>query len=699
MSAATGERAAGVARESRLRAKAYSLLRGQTNDAPWVRPALLGLLGATALLYIVGLSASGWGNGFYAAAVQAGTKSWKAFLFGSFDSSNFITVDKPPASLWVMEISARLFGVSSWSILVPQALEGVAAVGLLYLTVRRRFGAAAGLLAGAVFALTPVAVLMFRFNNPDALLTLLLVAAAYALTRSLERGSTRWLLLAASLVGFGFLAKMLQTLLVVPGFAFVYLLAAPTPLRRRLVQLLGAGVAVVVSAGWWVAIVALWPASSRPYIGGSQDNSILNLIFGYNGFGRLTGNETGSVIGGGVGGGAGSWGPTGITRLFGAQMGTQVSWLLPAALLFIVALLWSRRYAARTDGKRAAVLVWGSWLVVTGLVLSYAQGIIHPYYTVVLGPAIGALVGIGATWCWRHRDVVEARLVGAVALAGTAIWAFVLLGRTPAWLPWLRPLVLAAGLAVAVAVVVLPHVLPRVPVVRFALPVAALVAALAVPAAYSLQTASSAHTGAIPSAGPAGASFGFGGRGGRGGFGGRAGFGGGGFGRGAAPGGAPPAGFGAPNGGTPPPGATGGPPATPGGAPPTGGFGRGGGLGGLLEAATPSSALVKALQANAGNYTWIAAAVGANNAAGVQLATGDPIMAIGGFNGTDPSPTLAEFKSYVAAGKIHYFISGGNGGGGGGRSASASAINAWVTQAFSAKTIGGMTVYDLTAKS
>ncbi|MCW2978193.1 MAG: glycosyl transferase, family 39, partial [Actinomycetia bacterium] len=156
MSAATGERAAGVARESRLRAKAYSLLRGQTNDAPWVRPALLGLLGATALLYIVGLSASGWGNGFYAAAVQAGTKSWKAFLFGSFDSSNFITVDKPPASLWVMEISARLFGVSSWSILVPQALEGVAAVGLLYLTVRRRFGAAAGLLAGAVFALTPV---------------------------------------------------------------------------------------------------------------------------------------------------------------------------------------------------------------------------------------------------------------------------------------------------------------------------------------------------------------------------------------------------------------------------------------------------------------------------------------------------------------------------------------------------------------
>jgi 4-amino-4-deoxy-L-arabinose transferase-like glycosyltransferase len=671
MSAVTGEPLAGVAAESRLRAKAYSLLRGRTDDPAWVRPAVLGLLGATALLYIVGLSASGWGNGFYSAAVQAAATSWKAFFFGSFDSSNFITVDKPPASLWVMGIAARLFGMSSWSILVPQALEGVASVGLLYLTVRRRFGAAAGLLAGAVLALTPVAVLMFRFNNPDALLTLLLVGAAYALTRSLERGSARWLMLAATLVGFGFLTKMLQALLVVPGFALVYLLAAPTPLRRRIVHLLAAGVALVVSAGWWVAIVALWPASSRPYIGGSQDNSILNLIFGYNGFGRITGNETGSVIGGGTGGRAGDWGPTGITRLFGAEMGTQVSWLLPAALLFIVALLWSRRGTGRTDGKRAAVLVWGTWLVVTGLVLSYAQGIIHPYYTVVLGPALGALVGMGATWSWRHRGAFVARLVGAVALAVTAVWSYVLLGRTPAWLPWLRPLVLAVGLAVALCLVLLPRVRP----LRIVMPVAAVVAALAVPAAYSLQTASTAHTGAIPSAGPAGASSGFGGRrgfrgGGRGGgFPGRRG------------------GFGVPGGG---------PPAMPGGVRPTGGFGRGGALGGLLDSATPSSALVKVLQADADRYTWVAAAVGANNAAGVQLATGEPIMAIGGFNGTDPAPTLAQFKGYVAAGKIHYFISAG--GGGGGRSDSTSAISSWVQQNFTAKSIGGVTVYDLTAK-
>jgi 4-amino-4-deoxy-L-arabinose transferase-like glycosyltransferase len=526
---------------------------------------------------------------------------------------------------------------------------------------------------------------MFRFNNPDALLTLLLVGAAYALTRSLERGSTRWLLLVGTLVGFGFLTKMLQALVVLPGFALVYLLAAPTPLRRRIVQLLAAGVAVVLSAGWWVAIVTLWPASSRPYIGGSQDNSILNLIFGYNGFGRLTGNEAGSVGGGGAAGGAGNWGPTGITRLFGAEMGTQISWLLPAALLFIVALLWSRRRAGRTDGKRAAVLVWGTWLVVTGLVLSLAQGIIHPYYTVVLGPAIGALVGIGATWSWRHRDDVVARLAGAVALAATAVWSYVLLGRTPTWLPWLRPLVLAVGLTVALALVVLPRVLSVVPRLRLVLPIAAVVAALAVPAAYSLQTASTAHTGAIPSAGPAGASSGLGGRGGGGQ--GRGGFGGGGFrgggGAGFGGGGAPATGFS--------------PPA--GGASPAGGFGGAGGLSGLLDSTTPSSALVKALQANAGNYTWVAAAVKANNAAGLQLATGDPVMAIGGFNGTDPSPTLAQFQAYVAAGQIHYFISGGGGpGGGSAGSASADAISAWVQQNFTTKTIGGTTVYDLTAK-
>jgi hypothetical protein len=174
------------------------------------RAALIGLLAGTAVLYLWALDRSGWANTFYSAAVQAGTRSWKAFFFGSSDSSNFITVDKPPISLWPMEIAARIFGLSSWSVLVPQALEGVASVALLYSAVRRWFGARAGLLAGVVLALTPVATLMFRFNNPDALLVLLLTAAAYCTVRALERGSTRWLLAVAALVGTGFLTKYLQ---------------------------------------------------------------------------------------------------------------------------------------------------------------------------------------------------------------------------------------------------------------------------------------------------------------------------------------------------------------------------------------------------------------------------------------------------------------------------------------------------------
>jgi hypothetical protein len=244
------------------------LLRGRLADPGWVRPSLLLLLAATALLYLLGLGASGYANSFYSAAVQAGTRSWKAMFFGSSDASSFITVDKPPAALWPAVLAARVFGVNAWTLLVPQALAGVATVGVLYATVRRWFSPAAALLAGAVMALTPVAVLMFRFNNPDALLTLLLVLGAYATVRAVERGRTAWLVLAATCVGFGFLTKMLQALLVVPAFALVYLVAAPTPLRRRMGQLLLAGVALVVSAGWWVAIVQLVPAADRPYIGG-----------------------------------------------------------------------------------------------------------------------------------------------------------------------------------------------------------------------------------------------------------------------------------------------------------------------------------------------------------------------------------------------------------------------------------------------
>ena len=432
------------------------LVRGPAADPRWARPALLGLLAFTALLYLWNLSRNGYANDFYAAAVQAGTKSWKAFFFGSFDSSNFITVDKTPASLWVDEIVARVFGFNSWTLLAPQAVEGVASVLLLYSAVRRWFGPAAGLIAGAVLALTPAAALIFRFNNPDALLVLLMTAAGYAVQRAIERDRTRWLVFAGLLLGFAFLTKMMQAFLVFPGFGIAYLWAGPARLGRRIWQLLAALGGVIVGAGWWIAIAQLTPAADRPYFGGSTDNNILELALGYNGLGRLDGSETGSIGGGGASGFGGS---TGIFRLFQSEFGGQVSWLIPAALISLGALIWISRRQPRTSRVRAFALLWGGWLLVTGLVFSYMQGIIHPYYMVALAPAIGALVGVGAIALFQSGMSVVGRAVAAVGVLVTGAWAYELLDRTPEWLPWLRWSVLLAGVLGAVALFAVPGLL------------------------------------------------------------------------------------------------------------------------------------------------------------------------------------------------------------------------------------------------
>jgi 4-amino-4-deoxy-L-arabinose transferase-like glycosyltransferase len=678
------------------------IVRGDAQDAAWARPALIALLAITAIAYIWDLTASGSANSFYAAAVQAGTKSWKAFFFGSLDSSSFITVDKPPASLWVMELSGRIFGFSSASMLIPSVLEGIAAVALLHAAVKRWFGAGAGLLAGLLLAATPVAALMFRFNNPDALLVLLMVAGAYCLVRAVERGSTRWILAAGTMIGFAFLAKMMQAFLVLPAFALVYMVAAPTTVRRRLLQVLAAGFAVVVSAGWWVAIVALWPAGSRPMIDGSPDNNIFNLITGYNGFGRIFGASGG---GGGGGGGGSFSGATGPLRLFNSLMGGQASWLLPAALICLVAGLWVSRRAPRTDRTRAALLLWGGWLVVTGLVFSYSSGVIHTYYTVALAPAIAALVGIGASQLWRERDDLAARATMAAIVAVSAGWAWVLLDRTPSWEPWLRWLVIVSAVLAVAGLTAAPslrrlgrRLLPAVAAV-------AIVACLAGPVAYAAQTITTQHTGSVPSAGPSSGS-GFGGAG-----------------------------------GMPGAGALGGARA--------GGSGAGGsraavgmGAGGQTQT---SAALVKALEAGAGHYRWVAAVSGSQSAATLELATGgDPVMAIGGFNGEGGHLSLAQFKRYVADGDIHYYIAStgagagagglrgggppsaaggapsgattgapsgattgarragagfptgaGRAGAGGPGGYSASSITSWVKAHYRSVTIGGQTVYDL----
>jgi hypothetical protein len=536
---------------------------------------------------------------------------------------------------------------------------------------------------------------MFRFNNPDALLACLLVAGAYCLVRAVEGASTRWVIAAGTMIGFAFLAKMMQAFLVLPAFGLVYMVAAPTTLRRRLWQMLVGAAAIVVSCGWWVAIVALWPVGSRPMIDGSPDNNIFNLIFGYNGLGRIFGAS--GPGGGGGGGGANFSGPTGVLRLFDSEMGAQASWLLPAALLSLIVGLWLSRRAPRTDRTRAALLLWGGWLLVSAVVFSFGSGVIHTYYTVALVPAIAALIAIGGALLWRERHTLLARMTAALAVLVTASWSWVLLDRTPQWESWMRVLIPASAAIAVVGLLAAPVLRRFGRQASIATAVLSVVACLSGPLAYSAQTITTAHTGSIPSAGP-GSSMG----GGLGGTpGGRAG----GASGGPAAGGAPGAG-----------GLTGGARSSF-----SGGGAGGGGAGGQTDV---SSALKKALESDAGKFRWVAAASGSQSAASLELATGgEPVMAIGGFNNEGGNLTLAEFKRYVAAGDIHYYLAssgmggaaggassfglrgttggkpaGGTGGapGGAGGASSTSSITSWVEAHFKSVKIGGQTVYDLT---
>ena len=381
----------------------------------WIGPALWALLGATAVLYLWDLGAAGYANQFYAASVQAGTQSWKALLFASLDPGNAITIDKPPAAVWVMGLSARLFGFGTWAMLLPQALMGVGSVALLYGAVRRASGPIAGLLAGALLALTPLAALAFRYNSPDALLVLLLVASGYCTVRALDSSSGRWLALAGTALGFAFLTKMMEALVVLPAIGLVVMIGGPGSVRTRIRSLLMGLATTVASAGWFVALVAVWPADSRPYIGGSTDNSLLQLAFADNGVGRALGGD-------------------------GMAGGSEMSWLLPAALIGLLAMLWFSRLALRTSRMRASLLFWGAWMLVSGLVFGY---------TVAMAPAVAAVAAISTRELWRGRQFASSRVTLALMLVATVCWDFVLLGRAPDWLPWPRWAMLLGAVVVA----------------------------------------------------------------------------------------------------------------------------------------------------------------------------------------------------------------------------------------------------------
>jgi 4-amino-4-deoxy-L-arabinose transferase-like glycosyltransferase len=637
----------------RLLEAARGIVRGRADEAAWVRPAFFGVIALAAVLYLWNLTVSGYANTYYSAAAVSASNSWSAFFFGSFDSSNFITVDKPPLAIMLMGVSVRIFGLSSASIMLPEALAGAATVGVLFLAVKRSFGAPAAVIAAIVMALTPAAVLMFRFNNPDALLTLLLVTAAWALLRSLEHGSYRWVALAALLVGLAFLTKYLQAYLVLPGFALVFGFAANTTLRRRLVGLFVALAVVLVASGWWVAIVELIPAASRPFIGGSTTGSPLDLIFGYDGLGRIFG----SGGPGGFGGGASFSGEVGLFRLFNDQFFGEIAWFIPLATVCLVVGLWLRRWANRTDAALAGYLLWGGWFAVTAVVFSYMSGVVHSYYAVALAPAIAALVGAGIVDLWSLRARIWlGGLAEGLATLGTAWFGWQLLDRTADFAPGVgAAAVILAGVALFVLVLLsLPRLAESTVARRFAVLAAAvgLGATLMAPAAYAITTIGTAYGAGDPHPGPG--SAGFGGFGG--GPGGGAGFGGNGV------------------GGLP---------------------GDGGGIGGNRS----DSALLNYLIANKGTAKWIVAISSSQEAGSIELATGLPVMAMGGFTGSDPTPTLDQLKSYVASGELRFVLTGGGFGGGFGGGQGGTDIttqrNDWVDSACQPVTYAGTSLlYD-----
>ncbi|GAA1603763.1 glycosyltransferase family 39 protein [Kribbella hippodromi] len=496
----------------------------------WRGRALAAICLLAGMLYAWKIGDGQLGNTYYSAAVKSMTDSFPNFLFGSLDPYGVITVDKPPMALWPQAISVLIFGFHGWALLLPQVIEGVAAVLLLHRTVRMWAGDGVALLAALFFALTPVTVVINRDNNPDTLLVLLLVASAYAVTRSVQAPSARtrttWLLWCAFFVGCGFLTKMLQAWIVVPALGLAFLAGTTGPLKRRVLDLLGAGAVLIVSSFWWVAVHTWWPGR-KPYIGGSSDGTAWNLIFGYNGFGRIAGDgQVGGMIT--VQDGkttTGSFGGTpGLFRMFNELVGGQISWLLPLALVVLVAVSVAEvraivRKAIGDPATRAGWFLWGSWLLISALVFSFAQGIMHPYYTTALAPAIASLcaAGLAVLWRWYKHSHSLSWVVLPAGIAITAAWAFVLISRDTTWYSWSRWAVAAGTTAALLGLITgrLPGERPilapqagrlsgerRAVLGRPALAVG-VVALLLTPATWSVAAATVNANGNTPAAGPA----------------------------------------------------------------------------------------------------------------------------------------------------------------------------------------------------
>jgi 4-amino-4-deoxy-L-arabinose transferase-like glycosyltransferase len=616
---------------------------------------LLVIAALAATLYFWGIAGNDMRSDFYGAAVYSMSRSWHAWLYGAFDPNASISIDKIPLAFQVQALFVRVLGFHNWVLVLPQAIEGVIAVLVMYRVVRRWAGPSAALIAALVLALTPITAALYRAAQADALLVLCLVLAADAWQRALDSDRLRPLLASGAWVGVAFNVKMAQAWAVLPAFAIPYAIAAAGPLRRRLGRLALAGVVTLAVSFVWIAIVTLTPAADRPYIDGSTNNSAIGMVFGYNGlsrFGATTGDAASfGSVGTNIGANHSIW------AVFEPNMASQITWLLPlCAVAFVVGLAW-RSGRPRTDTVRAGFLMWGLWLAIHIVAFSIGN-VAHTFYTAVMAPAIAALCGAGLVVFWKALRGGRARGWGLpLAVAATSAWTIHLSLAYRTFLPWLLPIVVVLailGTAGTALVAARPGLARRLAAVTVAV---AVLAMLATPAAWAVSTLVPPYGGNKigPAAGPTSTlagNMGFGGGPGGGGFGagggGRQAFGG-------VPGGAFPGGL---QGGG----------GLPGGGRAGGGL-QGGGRGfGGPGAAGVDQTMVDYLKTHQGGAKY-AVAVPDSNSAGPYIMAGLSVLPIGGFSGQVPFPTLSQFQSLIASGQLRYVLSaafGGRGGGPGG---------------------------------
>jgi 4-amino-4-deoxy-L-arabinose transferase-like glycosyltransferase len=618
---------------SRNRTAVSGSARSLVSNPPWHGLALAAILVLSAFLNLFRLTSEGYGNSYYAAAVKNMLTSWHNFFFVSFDAG-FVSVDKPPLGLWIQAASAKLFGFNGLSLLLPQALAGILSVALLYYLVRRAFGPVAGLVAALVLAVTPVAVGVERTNNADGLLVLTVLVAAWAVIRATETGRLRWLLVGAVVVGLGFNIKMLEAYLVLPALYLLYLLASPVSWWRRFVHL---GIATAVLLGVslsWAVVVDLTPADQRPYVGSSSNNSALDLAFGYNGATRLLGRGEGRPggegqfeqqapavqgyaqegppggqggqfgPGGGGPGGVGENGAAGPLRLLDEQLAGQIGWLLPLAIVGLLAASWQRRpFRLPLDRRHGALVLWGMWLLTMVVFFSIA-GMFHRYYLVMLAPAVAALVGAGIVALWNdYRSPGWRGWLLPLALLGmAALHAYIILAYyDESWSRWLALAIVGLCLVAAVGLVVL-RLRPGLKVSTYSAGAVAvgILALLIAPTVWAAYTVWQGHGGGLGGVGPQTVQA-------------------------SSWGGGPPGG-------------------------PRGGPGD--------HHDTPDPALVDYLQANRGDAKYLVATTNSMSASPIILNTDgpEPVITLGGFMGRDPVFTTNELADLVNEGAVRFFL-------------------------------------------